>query len=63
MSRRVKHIPNADQVISEYTIDKDIRKVNNAISLLERRFYESLYPEYNPRDTINDRVCYLYDFI
>lgn len=56
MSRRQKHIPNADQVLNEFVIDKDIKKVNNAISLLERRFYDSLYPEINGRDTINDRV-------
>jgi hypothetical protein len=54
-NRKVQ-VLSADQVLSEYAADRDSKKVSNAITMLERRFYDSLYPEYNPKDTLNDKV-------
>jgi hypothetical protein len=54
-SRASSQIPSAQQVISEYIIDKDIKKVNNAISLLDRKFYESLYPSSSEGETLDER--------
>ena len=56
MSRNRKAPASADQVLSEYSTDKDVKKVNNAVAGFERRFYDHLYPESVARDTLGERV-------
>jgi hypothetical protein len=41
--RKNAGVINAAQVINEYIIDRDLKKITNAINLLDRKFYESLY--------------------
>ncbi len=41
--RKNAGVINAQQVINEYIIDRDLKKITNAINLLDRKFYESLY--------------------
>ena len=57
---RRANIPQAENILGEYLIDKDTRKITNAITILDRRFYDSLYPEYNPKDTLNEKVSKFY---
>jgi hypothetical protein len=54
-SRASSQVPSAQQVIDEYIIDKDMKKINNALSLLDRRFYESLYPSLSEGETLDER--------
>jgi hypothetical protein len=54
-SRASSQIPSAQQVINEYIIDKDMKKINNALSLLDRKFYESLYPSSSEGETLDER--------
>lgn len=56
MSRNRKAPASADQVLSEYSADKDVKKVNNAVAGFDRRFYDHLYPESVARDTLGERV-------
>jgi len=56
MSRHRKAPAYAEQVLSEYQSDRDLKKVNNAVIGFERRFYDHLYPESVARDTLGERV-------
>lgn len=56
MSRHRKAPAYAEQVLTEYSADKDLKKVNNAVLGFERRFYDHLYPESAARDTLGERV-------
>lgn len=57
MSRHRKPPASADQVLHEFSVDKDQKKLNNAVLGFERRFYDHLYPESAVRDTLGERVC------
>jgi hypothetical protein len=63
MSRHRKAPAYAEQVLTEFNADKDLKKVNNAVIGFERRFYDHLYPESAVRDTLGERVCLLFRFI
>jgi hypothetical protein len=54
--QRRPQLPQAEQVINEYLIDRDTKKMTNAITLLDRRFYDSLYPEPNPKESFTEKV-------
>jgi hypothetical protein len=59
MSRHRKAPIYAEQVLAEFSTDRDLKKVNNAVIGFDRRFYDHLYPESAARDTLGERFSKL----